>query len=129
MLAFASIGTSFRGVKTTDLQTLYRADPIRACRLALRRTVNVPDITYDPNVKDRITVIDRLLGNCGVEAIRGEWQNGYWCDVVAVYSNTGDTYATTVIQIRGDWSGTRSRFLVSSWGDWVERNEKRLGIL
>lgn len=114
-------------MKTIDLQTLYRTDPIRACRLALRRTAHLPEHSREPG-QDRIDVIDKLLGNHGTEAIRGEWQNGYWCDIVAVYSNTGDTYATTVIQIRGDWSGTRSRFIVSSWGDWVERNEKKKGI-
>ena len=110
------------------LEELYRTDPLKACRLALRRTAHLPDCTHKPDQVDRITAIDRLLGNFGTEAIRGEWQNGYWCDIVAVYSNTGDTYALTVIQVRGSWSGARSRFLVSSWGDWAERNEKLLAI-
>lgn len=34
-----------------------------------------------------------------------------------------------VIQIRPDWSGGRSRFIVSTMGDFVERNEKRLGLV
>lgn len=114
-------------MKKQNLADLYRSDPLRACRLALRRTAKLPDHSREPG-RDRIDVINRLLGNCGTEAIRGEWQNGYWGNTVAVYSNTGDSYALTVIQIRGDWSGARSRFIVSSWGDWVERNEKRYGI-
>ena len=64
----------------------------------------------------------------GTEAIRGEWQNGYWCDIVAVYCNAGDTYDTTVIQVRGESSHLASRFLVESFGDWVEKNSKKYGI-
>jgi len=89
--------------------------------LALRRTADVPE-------KNRMEKIDSLLGNCGVEAIRGDWQNGYWCDIVACYSNTGDTYALTIMQVRPEWSGARSRFIVTSWGDWVEQNGERNGV-
>ena len=91
-----------------DLETLYRTDPVKACRLALQRTRNVKRT-------DRLEAIDKLLKAFGVEAIRGEWQNGYWCDIVASYCNTGDTYALTVIHIRGDNSwNEQGRFIVSS---------------
>lgn len=106
----------------TNLSDLYCSNPLKACQLALRRTASVP-------AKTRLEVINRLLGMHGTEAIRGEWQNGYWCDIVAAYVNAGDTYALTVIQVRGDWSGAPSRFIVSSVGDFVERNEKRLAIV
>jgi hypothetical protein len=105
----------------TDIIHLYTENPVKACQLALRRTVNVPE-------RKRIDAINALLEMHGVEAISGEWQNGYWCDVVAVYCNTGDTYAPTVIQVRGDSGFSSSRFIVSSMGDFVERNEKRLQI-
>ena len=95
---------------------------MKACRLALRRTVKVPE-------NDRLEAINKLLGLHGTEAIRGEWQNGYWCDIVAAYCNTGDTYALTVIQVRGEYSFQSSRFIISTMGDFVERNEKRLAIL
>lgn len=114
-------------MKKQNLLDLYAQDPIRACRLALRRTAHLPEHSREPG-GDRIDRINALLGLHGTEAIRGDWQNGYWCDIVAVYCNTGDTYAPTVMQIRGDWSGAASRFIVSSWGDWVERNEKRFAI-
>lgn len=104
-----------------NLSDLYCADPVRACRLALRRTVQVSE-------RNRLDAINTLLGLHGTEAIQGDWQNGYWCDIVAAYANTGDTYAPTVLQVRGDWSGARSRFIVSSVGDFVERNGKRFGI-
>lgn len=78
---------------------------------------------------DRLEAINKLLEMHGTEAIRGDWQNGYWCDVVAVYCNAGDTYDTTVIQVRGDSRFSASRFRVTSWGDFVERNQKRYGII
>jgi hypothetical protein len=117
-------GKSVRSVgpmKTKNLADLYCSNPRKACQLALRRTAKLPE-------RDRLDAINKLLGLYGTEAIRGEWQNGYWGDIVAVYCNTGDTYDTTVLQIRGEHSFYSSRFIVSSWGDWVERNEKRYAI-
>ena len=105
----------------TNLPDIYRRNPRKACSLALRRTSKVPE-------SDRLSAINKLLETFGTEAIRGTWQNGYWCDTVAAYCNTGDTYATTVLQVRPDWSGGRSRFIVTTWGDWVESNQKRYGI-
>lgn len=114
-------GASF--IKTmTTLKDVYSQDPVKACRLALRRTRNVPE-------NDRLEAINELLGLHGTEAIRGEWQNGYWCDIVAAYCNTGDTYGTTVIQVRGDYSFQSSRFIISTVGDFVERSERRLAIV
>ena len=108
--------------KDPYLDDIYREDPAKACQLALRRTAKVP-------WKERMGEIDTLLKGYGIEGINGEWQNGYWCNVVAEYVNMGDTYATTVIQVRGDWSGARSRFIVSSFGDWVEKNQKKYSIV
>ena len=97
-----------------DLATLYGTDPLKACKLAMRRTRNVPE-------RARLDSIGKLLGTHGTEAIRGEWENGYWCDIVAAYCNTGDTYALTVLQDR------ERGFMVTSWGDWIGRNGERLG--
>lgn len=107
--------------KTIPLEDTYKENPVKACRLALRRTRHLPE-------RDRLEAIDKLLGTCGTEAIRGDWQNGYWCDIVAAYCNTGETYAVTVIQVRGEYSFSASRFIVSTMGDFVERNERKLGI-
>lgn len=103
------------------LEDLYKTDPVKACRSALARTRKVP-------WKDRLEAIDKLLGTYGTEAIRGEWQNGYWCNIVAAYCNTGDTYNTTVIHVRGDSWNPAGRFIVSSWGDWVEKNQEKYSI-
>lgn len=104
------------------LESLYAVDALKACRRALALTRGVP-------VNDRLDAINDLLAMHGTEAIRGEWQNGYWCDIVAAYCNAGDTYALTVLQVRGEWSGASSRFIVGTVGDFVERNGKRLGVL
>lgn len=98
-----------------NLETLYKTDPVKACELALRRTSKVA-------AEQRIEEINSLLHGYGTEAVRGEWQNGYWCDIVAVYVNMGDTYSTTVVHIRD------VGFRVMSWGDFVERYSKKLGI-
>lgn len=104
-----------------NLADLYQTDPVKACRLALRLTRNIPE-------NDRLEHCNTLLGLYGTEAIRGDWQNGYWCDIVAAYCNTGDSYAVTIIQVRGEHSFCNSRFVVSSMGDWIERHGEKLGV-
>lgn len=109
-------------MKTTALlEDLYKTDALKACRMALRKTAHIPE-------RERLEAINKLLGTYGTEAIRGEWQNGYWCDIVAAYCNTGDTYALTVIQIRGECRFDNSRFIISSWGDWVEKNQEKYNL-
>ena len=107
----------------SNLADLYRTDPLKACRAALKATRLC-------NFRERMEAINSLLGMHGVEVIRGDWQNGYWCDIVATYANTGDSYDLTVLHVRGE---TRyedaGRFIVSSMGDFVERNGAKLGIL
>lgn len=90
------------------LEDDYRTCPEAACKTALRLTRG---IRRDSR---RLRAIDRLLGNHGVEAVR--FRNG---SLAFEYSNTGDSYAATVILFA---SGA---FRVSSWGDIVERNSNR----
>lgn len=105
-----------------NLVDLYIQNPLKACRAALRAT-------RKENWKNRLEKINSLLGLHGTEAIRGEWQNGYWCDIVAAYCNTGDSYRITVIHVRGDSFDPTGRFIVSTMGDFVEKNQKKLGII
>lgn len=113
---------SFEIVKPIKpLEELYRTDPLKACRKALRKTRHLPE-------RDRLEAINELLGTYGTEAIRGEWQNGYWCNVVAVYCNTGDSYALTVMHIRGETRFDSSRFIITSMGDFVEKNSEKYSI-
>lgn len=54
----------------SNLSDLYCADPLKACRKALRITRNISE-------QERLNKINELLGTYGTEAIRGEWQKGY----------------------------------------------------
>jgi hypothetical protein len=66
-----------------------------------------------PSVKLRVA--DTLLGNHGIETILvGGWKP------IAEYSNTGDTYALTILR---DLS--TGEFQITSYGDFVERVERR----
>ncbi len=103
------------------LEDDYSRDPVKACRRAL-------SLTRDVSENDRLEVCNALLGMHGTEAIRGEWQNGYWCDIVAAYCNAGDAYDITIMQIRPECSFRASRFIVSSYGDWIERNGEKMGV-
>lgn len=105
----------------TNLGELYRINPVKACKAALRATAGCHE-------GQRMDKINTLLGLHGVEALRGDWQNGYWCDVVATYCNTGDTYGVTVICERGETRFDSARFYVGTWGDLVERKGEKLGI-
>lgn len=110
--------------KKQDLQALYHTkylDKVKACELALRRTRK-----FDPDI--RMNRINKLLGGCGVEALRGEWSNGYWGDVVATYINFGDSYDTTIICLCTGASRWDCRFFISCYGDFVERYGERFGI-
>lgn len=106
-----------------DLKALYATNlgKVKACELALRRTRG-----FDPDI--RMRRIDSLLNGCGVEALRGEWSNGYWGDVVATYINFGDTYDTTIVCLRTGSSRWDCRYSITSYGDFVERYGERLGI-
>lgn len=104
-----------------QLADLYASDPLKACRLAIRRTKHLPE-------QDRLEAINQLLGMHGTEGISGEWQNGYWCNIVAAYCNTGETYALTVMQVRADCSFRASKFIVSSFGDWIEKHGEKMGV-
>lgn len=66
---------------------------------------------------------DGALGSLtyGVEVIRGEpAESGYYLGAVLAYINVGDTYDPTLC-----YDVDRGRFIVCSYGDWVERSERR----
>ncbi len=108
-------------MQAQNLSDLYRSDPIKACRLALRRTRKVDS-------EERIKAIDELLNGHGEEALRGSWSNGYWGEVVAGYVNMGDTYSVTVFQVRTGPEKWNCRFEVNNFGNFFEKNEKRMEL-
>lgn len=67
-----------------------------------------------------LSAMNETAGTYGVEAFNSRKSRMH---AIAEYLNTGDTYATTLL-FRHD-SGT---FRLTSWGDFMERNESRLGL-
>lgn len=61
--------------------------------------------------------LNEILEGHGIESIKGEWQNGYWCDIQATYVNMGDTYAMTIINDRD------LGFVMTCIGDHIEHLE------
>ena len=76
------------------------------------------------SVDEALEVADRMLEAHGIEAIRGaEFRNGYYGDIVGLYVNMGDTYNTTVL-----YDTVADRFHITSWGDWVEKYDRKYKI-
>lgn len=67
--------------------------------------------------------IDEVLAGYGVEAIRGRYVDKYHQDIQAAYVNLGDTYDTTILL-----DHETGNFVLTSLGDWVERNTRRREI-
>lgn len=83
----------------------------------------IDSASHGPKAEDAMILADRFMEAHGVEAIEGEWVDGYYGNIVASYVNTGDTYNPTLLH-----ESETGRFILTSWGDWVERNQKRYGI-
>lgn len=67
-----------------------------------------------------LEALNEVMGGFGVEAIRGRWVDSYHCDIQAVYVNMGDTYDITIFL-----DHETGNYVLTSYGDWIERNEKR----
>lgn len=67
-----------------------------------------------------LSALNEVLECHGVEAFNSRESRMH---AIAEYLNTGDTYSTTIL-FRHD-TGT---FRLTSWGDFFEANEKRLGL-
>lgn len=74
-----------------------------------------------------LELLNIRIGGYGTEAIFGHKERAayprFFLDVRAIYVNTGDTYSTTIL-----YNTVTERFSVTSWGDFVERYEKRYGV-
>lgn len=68
----------------------------------------------------RMHAIDALLGTHGTEALWGKDS----CTIPAAeYCNNGDTYALTIL-----YDYVKGCYRLTSWGDFVERFERRYGL-
>lgn len=77
--------------------------------------------TGSSSVENILKVADDLLDGHGVEYIESLTDTMRSREGLS-YVNMGDTYDTTLIYDHG-----KGRFVVSSWGDIVERDAKRFG--
>jgi hypothetical protein len=83
--------------------------------------------TWDKTDRGADRIIEKLnfiMEGYGVEAIIGRTEtHKYWDDTVALYINMGDTYNPTIIYDVND-----EKFVVTTWGDWVEENQEKYNI-
>lgn len=85
--------------------------PITAEQAKLLRRIMV-EADRPTRMENALVIADEMMCTHGVEGFRG-----------LSYCNTGETYnVTLMVDWRADGGG---RFLVGSWGDFVERNERR----
>ena len=104
--------------KRIDLPELYRTDPHKACRLALRRARRATAGQRGNQTDSILSAVSDFIGGYGIEAISGDDWVSYYLDIAALYVNVGETYACTVL-----YEVRTGRFLVTSYGDWIENEE------
>lgn len=76
---------------------------------------NVPELQ-----EVKMAELNELLGFYGVESVSYKFNRKYDNEVYSFdYLNGGDTYSTTLIRFPG------GRYIISSWGDEVERLERK----
>lgn len=72
---------------------------------------------HKPDYQYRLeTALNEIAGTYGAEAT---FSTDSCTRPAAVYLNTGDTYAATLL-----YDVDRNRWYVTSWGDWVETAER-----
>lgn len=70
----------------------------------------------------RLQALNEAIDGFGVETIGDV--NNYPPVIHAEYVNTGDTYSPTVVR-----DNATGRYILTTWGDFMERNERKLGII
>jgi hypothetical protein len=72
-------------------------------------------------VREALEFADELIGGHGIEAIekRDADVDHYYGDAIAVYVNTGDMYAGTVL-----YSTEEREFYITTYADWLEARER-----
>ena len=96
--------------------------------LKVHDAVRIAKLTKDGSYKgvdEALEEFDRAVGNYGVEAIEGKnFVDHYYQHFHLLYSNTGDTYATTLM-----YDTVKEKFFIGSWGSYVEFYPKRFDYL
>lgn len=92
------------------LQSVFGEELARPLRQALKDA---------PNVDAALEAASGLLDAFGTEAIRDDGWRRLYCDIGALYVNTGDTYNATIV-----YDVDADRFLATTFGDFVETAER-----
>jgi hypothetical protein len=71
------------------------------------------------NADDLLEEADKVLKTFGVEAI---WEEGEYSQPAAIYLNTGDSYALTLV-----FDYVEGELMLTGWGDYVEHFEREYG--
>jgi hypothetical protein len=100
------------GVRIAGPAVKTMVDRLRISKADAQRLKDMMD-TGAPRI---LQTADKMMNGNGVERISGAWAMGGGL----MYVNMGDTYDTTLI-----YDYKTNRFVVSSWGDIVERQPRR----
>lgn len=93
-------------------------------KAALNRWHNAYGRDSADEADEVLKLADHFMDAHGTEPIRGDYHvDGYYYDVVALYVNTGDAYSATLL-----YETEPERFILTTWGDWVEKNERKYRI-
>lgn len=115
--AFPGHGQAVRDILDYDLSedSCYGDDPIFE---RYPKTGAWVRSCYNPpgGIETRMALLNEELDAYGVEAIFQEGEK--WPDLE--YVNMGDAYVTTILYDR-----TRLKYLLMSWGDWIEEQEAK----
>lgn len=138
---FMKIIDSYPGIRNKDvlerraaaLGKITIADPGKPTDAEWKKLLTWARVTqragqyHTQGIEAILELLDAKTESYGTEAIFGHKATpafrGYWIDICGQYINTGDTYNTTIL-----YDAVKERFYLTSWGDWIERNEKRYGV-
>lgn len=85
---------------------------------------NKANLSSGKEIELTLRQINKLLNGFGIQVVTGDQaRQSYWMDAVAAYVNKGDTYDLTVI-----FDTIKNKFVITSLGDFVEKNQNRYGI-
>jgi len=83
---------------------------------------NRKDIIKPDMVDEIMEFLNDRMGGFGIQALRGDVNDKYYGDVLALYVDMGDTYTPTVI-----YDTQEKEFHYTSWGDFMENYESSDG--
>lgn len=85
---------------------------------------HIRDARSHEEVDKAMDLFNEEVEGFGVEGIRGDyWVDSFYGDIVALYVNMGDTYNGTLL-----YETETGRFMLTTWGDWVEKNQRKYHI-